>query len=93
MSRRLSNTQISKKGHLLYDQCLRNEVETEENIGKIIVFDVETGSFEIDADGIRANHRLRERFPEADPYNWFAMRIGYDAVFAIGSTITRTAAK
>lgn len=93
MIRHLSNTEISRKGRMLYEQDLRQRVETEENVGKIIVFDVGTGSFEIDIDGIQANKLLRERFPDADPYNLFAMRIGYNAVFAIGSTLTRTAPK
>ena len=93
MSRHLGNAEISRKGHVLYEHELRQRVETDVNVGKIIVFDVEAGDFEIDADGIQANRRLRERFPDADPYNWFAMRIGYDAVFAIGSALTRSADK
>lgn len=86
----LSNTEISKRGRSLYEQELRPSVEREENIGKIIVVDVENGHYEIDADGIQANQRLRTRYPATDPYNLFAIRIGYDAVFAVGSTLTRT---
>ncbi|HZO91733.1 MAG TPA: hypothetical protein VFB38_25660 [Chthonomonadaceae bacterium] len=52
MGKHLSDTEISKRGHRLYEQELRQKVQTEENIGKIIVFDVETGRYEIDADGI-----------------------------------------
>ena len=89
----LSNAAISKKGHLLYDLQLRSTVETEENIGKIILFDVETGHYEIDADGIQPNKRLRDRYPDLDPYRLFAIRIGYNAVFAVGSSLTRTARK
>jgi hypothetical protein len=89
----LSNTEISKRGHLLYEQELRPSVEREENIRKIIVVDVENGHYEIDTDGIQANKRLRTRCPYTDPYNLFAIRIGYDAVFAVGSTLTRTADK
>ncbi len=86
----LSNTAISKRGHLLYEQELRPNVERPENIGKIIVVDVENGHYEIDTDGIQANKRLRTLYPDTDPYNLFAIRIGYDAVFAVGSTLTRT---
>ena len=86
----LSNTEISKRGRSLYEQELRPSVEREENIGKIIVVDVENGHYEIDADGIQANQRLRTRYPATDPYNLFAIRNGYDAVFAVGSTLTRT---
>ena len=90
MSKRLSNVEISRRGHALYEQELRGNLETEENLGKIVVLDVETGHYEIDTDGIQANNRLRTRYPDTDPYNLFAIRIGYDAVFAVGSTLTRT---
>ena len=90
MGKHLSNSEISRQGHLLYEQKLRQKVETEANIGGIIVMDVNTGHYEIDSDGIQANRRLRERCPDTDPYCLFAIRIGYDAVFAIGSTLTRT---
>lgn len=89
----LSNTEVSRRGNRLYEQELRPNVETEEHLGKIIVVDVENGHHEIDADGIQASKRLRERYPNTDPYNLFAIRIGYDAVFAVGSTLRRTAAR
>ncbi len=87
----LSNTEISRRGHLLYERQIRSNVETEENIGKIIVLDVESGHYEIDTDGLQANKRLRALYPNTDPYNLFAIRIGFDAVFAVGSALTRTA--
>ena len=86
----LSNSEISRRGHPLYEQELRQNVETEENIGKILVLDVANGHYEIDPDGIQASKRLQARYPDTDPYDLFAMRIGYDAVFAIGTTLTRT---
>ena len=89
----LSNAEISRRGHQLYEQELRRQVETEENIGKILVLDVETRHYEIDPDGIQASKRLQSRYPNTDPYNLFAMRIGYDAVFAVGTTLTRTTEK
>lgn len=95
--KRLSVTEVSKRGHSLYELELRKQCETEENIGKIVLLDVETGHFEIDADGLQANLLLKARFPDTDtclhPYNLFAIRIGYDAVYAIGSSITRVLAK
>lgn len=86
----LSNTQISKRGHLLYEQELRPSVERPENIGKIILVDAENGHYEIDTDGIQANKRLRTRYPDTDPYNLFAIRIGHDAVFAVSNRLIWT---
>jgi hypothetical protein len=93
MSKRLSNVEVSRRGHALYEHELRSNLETEENLGKIVVLDVETGHYEIDTDGIQASRCLRERYPDIDPYTLFAIRIGYDAVFAIGSTLTKTASR
>jgi hypothetical protein len=91
MAQASSNRQpISKRGQDLYERQLRDYVETEENIGKIIVFNVETGDYAIDADGLIANKKLRAEHPEIDPNDLFAIRIGYNAVFAIGGTLTRT---
>lgn len=93
MKKKLTAKEIGRRAHTLYNQTLRKDIETEENIGKIVLLDVETGQYEIDSSGLHANQRLRSRFPNTDPYNLFAIRIGYDAVYAIGSSITRTAAE
>lgn len=81
---------VGKRAQEIYEQTLRGQVETEDNIGKIIVIDVETGNYEIDADGLVAAKKLRETFPTVKPQSLFAIRIGYDAVFAVGGTLTRS---
>ncbi len=63
-------------------------METEENIGKIISIDIETGEYEIDADPIVTGRRLQAKHPDAAIYG---KRIGYNAVFAIGGTLIRIA--
>lgn len=47
---RFSSEEIARRGRELYEHTLRDLVETEENIGKIISIDIETGDYEIDAD-------------------------------------------
>ena len=71
----------------IYVNQLRAQVETEENIGRIITIDTKTGDYEIDADHMKAVSRLRARRPDAET---FSFRIGYDAVYAIGRTLQRT---
>jgi hypothetical protein len=83
--------EVGRLANDLYDKRLRAQVETEGNIGKIIVIDVETGNYEIDADGLVAGSRIREKHPELNPRALFAIRIGFNAVFAIGGAVTRTA--
>jgi hypothetical protein len=85
---RASSESVTKRGRTLYDRKIRSEVETEPNIGKIISIDLETGDYEIDDDLLLAGKRLRERHPNAEIYG---LRIGFDAVYGIGSTITQVA--
>jgi len=72
----------------LYERTLRSEVETQENVGKLIHIDIKSGDYEIGSDlSNNEVQRLRERHPDAEI---IAMRIGYNAVDAIGGTLERT---
>jgi hypothetical protein len=84
----LSREEISQRGKEIYQQRIRAHIETSENIGKIIAIDLNTGEYEIDKDLLAACHRLQEKQPNA--VTWVE-RIGYDAVYAIGGTLVRTA--
>jgi hypothetical protein len=78
---RYSNEEIARRGEEIYAQRLRGKVETEDNIGKILVIDIETGDYEIDDDGLQASDRALARHPDAALYG---LRIGYDAVESFG---------
>lgn len=67
---------------------LRVQVEVEENIGKIIAIDVETGDYEIGDDLLATSLQLKSRHPNAEMW---AERIGFNAVYTVGGTLTRTA--
>jgi hypothetical protein len=83
-----SPDEIGKRGQEIYENTLRARVETPENIGKIISIDIDTGDYEIDDDLIKAGDRLLARHPGASLYG---ARIGYDAVYAIGGAVSKTA--
>ncbi len=85
---RLSNEEIDRRGLDIYKNIIQAKVETPENIGKQIVIDVETGTFEIDQDGLKASRRILKSNPGAA---FFGLRIGYNAVYTIGGVLTRTA--
>jgi hypothetical protein len=85
---RFRGEEIARRGEELYEQHLRAQVETEENIGKIISIDIETGDYEIADDALITGRRLQAKHPDAAIYG---KRIGYNAVFAIGGTLVRTA--
>jgi hypothetical protein len=78
--------EVAQQGKQLY-QSLRSEIENEENIGKIAAIDVHTGEYEIDNDLLTASLRLKDRHPNAEMW---AERIGFNAVYTIGGTLTRT---
>jgi hypothetical protein len=87
MARRpISREEIARRGEEIYATRLRTVVETNENIGKIIVIDTETGDYEIDDDGLAANRRAQAKHPGAALYG---LRIGDDAVESFGGGLMR----
>jgi hypothetical protein len=84
---RYSLEEIGRRGQELYERQLREQVETDENLGKQIVIDIETGEYEIDDNGLAASRRLLARHPGAALYG---ARIGYNAVYTLGGALTRT---
>ena len=54
---------------------------TEEDIGKFVIVDLNSGEYEIDAEDLAAECRLRARLPEAFG---FIMRVGYSAPYFFG---------
>jgi hypothetical protein len=84
---RFSGDEIVRRGEELYERSIRDQVETDENIGKIVSIDIETGEFAVDTDPAVAGLQVQDRHPDAAIYG---KRIGYDAAFALGGTLTRT---
>lgn len=84
---RYSCEEIIRRGEEIYETSIRHQIETNENIGKIVSIDIETGDYAVDTDPVVADLRLQSRHPEAAIYG---KRIGYDAAFALGGTLTRT---
>jgi len=85
---KVSDEEITRRGKELYETSIRTQVETPENIGKIISINVETGEYEIGDDLIVTSLRLRAK--QADAAVW-AEKIGFNAVYAVGGTLVRTA--
>ncbi|MCC5635273.1 hypothetical protein LC593_05275 [Nostoc sp. CHAB 5844] len=84
---KLSGEEITQRGRELYEKSIRSQVETEQNIGKIISINVETGEYEIDDDLIITSRKLQAK--QADAPIW-AGRIGYNAVYAVGGKLIIT---
>lgn len=58
---KFSTEEIARRGKELYEKGIRAQVETVENIGKIISIDVETGDYEIDDDLVVTSRRLQAK--------------------------------
>ena len=84
----INRAEVGQRGEALYEQNIREKVETAENIGKMIVIDVETGDYEVDERGLAPARLLQARHPDAILYG---KRIGYNASEALGGVIERVA--
>jgi hypothetical protein len=85
---RFSSEEIARLGEDIYRRNLRAQVETDENIGKLISIDVETGDYGIGGDtDIEVPLRLHAKHPGAAIYT---LRIGYNAAVALGGVMERT---
>jgi hypothetical protein len=82
----LGKEEIAQLGGNIYERSIRSQVETADNIGKIISINIVTGDYEIDDDLVVACHRLQAKEPDAVIWT---ERIGYDAVYAVGGTLVR----
>lgn len=79
-------SEVARRGRELYEQRIRPLVEHEENIGKLLSLDIDSGDYEIGDDLIKVVRALRERRPGA--VTW-TEKIGYNAVYAVGGSIRR----
>ena len=73
--------EIAASSKTFYENYIRKQVETDANIGKVIVIDSLTGEYEIDDIGLKASARLRDRL--SNP-KLFSLRIGYKAEETLG---------
>lgn len=85
---RLDGEEITRRGKELYHDCIRAKVETEDNIGKMISINIETGDYAIGDDLVATSRRVLAK--QADAAIW-TERIGFNAVYAVGGTLIRTA--
>ena len=83
----LSREEVAQRAKALYEQSIRAQVETEENVGKMVVIDIETGDFAVDEQGIESSRQLQARNPNARLYG---IRIRYNVAESLGGVMERT---
>jgi hypothetical protein len=75
---------IAMRGEELYQQEIRDEVETA-NKGKYLVVDIDTGDYAIADEDLVATDRLLSTRPNATLYG---LRIGFPAAYRIGFKVS-----
>ena len=75
--------EIARIGKELYERDIRAQVETEENLGKILVLDIESGDYVIDDDHLTAMRRAHAEHPGGA---YSHLRIGYPALGRMGGS-------
>ena len=78
--RRFSKEEFARRGDILYESDVRPQVKPNDE-GKFAAIDIESGEFAIDADELKACHKLRKRIPDAQIW---MVRIGYRFVHRFG---------
>jgi hypothetical protein len=82
----LSSEEVAKRAYRIYEGGIRQKVETEENIDKMVIINVETGDYEVDATGLQAAKSLQAKSPYA---RLFGIRLGYSVAASFGGVIER----
>lgn len=77
---RYSKEEFARRGRAIYESSVQLQVE-EENYGKIVAIDIETGAFEVADNSVTASKQLLGRYKDAQI---FCIRIGHRAVHRFG---------
>ena len=84
----MSGDEVAERAKAWYAESIRAKVENKDNIGKMVIIDVETGEYEVDELGLEASRHLQAKHPGAELYG---IRIGYTSAEVLGGVLERTA--
>ena len=82
----LSHADINIIADRLYEDSIKAKVELPENIGKMVIIDIETGDYEVDKNGLQAAKRLNARHENT---RLFSIRIGYSVTASFSGVMER----
>lgn len=78
---RYSREEFSRRGQEIYDRVVRPALRPGDE-DKFVAIDIESGSYEMDADDYTAVDRLLKRLPDAQAW---LMRVGHRAAHRFGA--------
>jgi hypothetical protein len=82
----LSHEDVGQIADRLYENSIRQKVESPQNIGKMVIIDIETGDYEVDKNGLQAAKLLNARHENT---RLFGIRIGYNVAASFGGVMER----
>ncbi|MFN6516048.1 MAG: hypothetical protein RMY29_016335 [Nostoc sp. CreGUA01] len=82
----LSREEVAQRAKEIYENSIRQQVELQENIGKMVIIDIETGEYAVDKTGIESARYLRKKHPFA---RLFGIRIGYKVAASFSGQMER----
>jgi hypothetical protein len=83
IKRRYSKEEFARRGDAIYEKKVRPHLKPADE-GKFVAIDIDSGSFELDRDELKAGNKLRARLPEAQIW---MVRVGHRSVHRIGGMV------
>jgi hypothetical protein len=82
----LSREEVARRAKHLYESTIRQKIELEENIGKMVIIDIETGEYKVDENSLHAADYLSAKHPNA---RLWESRIGYNVAGSLAGVMER----
>ena len=79
---RYSMEEFVRRGNDIYERDIRPQVDNDQNRGKFVAIDIETGQWAINANELTAGDLLFARVPDAQ--TWM-VRVGYGSLRRFGA--------
>ena len=80
MEPRYSKEEFARRGQEIYERAVLPHLQPADE-GKFAAIDIDSGTYELDRDELKAGNRLRARIPEAQIW---MVRVGHRCVHRIG---------
>jgi hypothetical protein len=82
----LSREKGARRARQFYKNSIRQQVETDENIRKMVIIDFESADYKVDETGLKAARKLCAKHPHS---RLFGIRIGYNVAVSFGGVTER----
>lgn len=77
----LSRKEVARREIQLYKNSIRQQVETDENIGNMVIIDFGSGDYKVDESGLKAARKLSAKHPH---FRLCDIRIRYNLTVSFG---------